>query len=79
MSSISRWYLDAQHSYSFKRYTKFVLYIIIITPVQDMSNISQLTLTGKNHYNVCIKINRFKILRFKLTNKIVYGNHRRYY
>ena len=29
MSSISRWYLDAQHSFSFKRYTKFVLYIII--------------------------------------------------
>ena len=28
MSSISRWYLDAQHSFSFKRYTKFVLYII---------------------------------------------------
>ena len=23
MSSISRWYLDAQHSFSFKRYTKF--------------------------------------------------------
>ena len=45
MSSISRWYLDAQHSFSFKRYTKFRALHYNIECVTVVANLRQLRIS----------------------------------
>ena len=67
MSSISRWYLDAQHSFSFKRYTKFVR--DIITTLQSLYPLLKIALQKFSLYNLSDGIWRL-FLEVMLTNDL---------